>query len=213
MGEITLLEVQKRNKERVNVYLDGEYTFSLPIIEAAKLRKGQVLDEQEISELREIDSIARAVDRAVNFLSYRPRSIDEVRRNLEKKDIAESVIDLAIEQLIALGYVDDTAFARFWVENRSQFKPRGQRALRYELRQKGVNDAIISEVLGDVDDYNNAYKVAQTRIQRFKGTDIDTFRKKMGSFLQRRGFNYDTTKEVVNQIIEDSEEDFFSPEE
>lgn len=210
MSTITLLEVQKRNKERVNVFLDGEYVFSLPIIEAAKLRKGQELNEDEISELREIDSIARAVDRAVNFLSYRPRSMNEVRRNLIDKGIAEPVIDMAIERLIVLGYLDDEAFARFWVDNRNQFKPMGARALRYELRQKGVDDDIISAVLSETDDYDLAYSAAQNRMQRFKGTEIGTFRNKMGSFLQRRGFNYAIIKDVVEQLIEESGEGFFS---
>jgi regulatory protein len=118
MGTITALEIQKRNKERVNVYLDGEYAFSLALIEAAKLRKGQPLTDAEIDALRGEDDVTRAVDYAANFLSYRPRSVAEVRRNLEKKDLSEVVIEQAIDRLQQLGYVDDVAFARYWLENR-----------------------------------------------------------------------------------------------
>jgi len=78
MATITTIEIQKRNKERANIYLDGEYAFSLSLIEAAKLHKGQTLTDAEITTLREADTITRAVDQAARFLAYRPRSIEEV---------------------------------------------------------------------------------------------------------------------------------------
>ena len=85
MPVITALEVQKRNKERVNVYLDDEFAFGLNMMEAAKLRKGQTLTAEEIKVLTDEDAINQAVNRAIDFLSYRPRSTEEVRRNLIKK--------------------------------------------------------------------------------------------------------------------------------
>ncbi len=106
MGTITALEMQKRNKERVNVYLDGEYAFSLVLIEAAKLRKGQTLTDEEIVALRNTDEINRAVNHAVRFLSYRPRSIQEVRRNLAKKGFVDVTIETAIERLISMSYFE-----------------------------------------------------------------------------------------------------------
>ncbi|MCI0353322.1 MAG: hypothetical protein L0Z53_28210, partial [Acidobacteriales bacterium] len=81
MRVITALEVQKKNKERVSVYLDGEYAFSLSLVEAARLRKGQALAEDDIHALQGQDEIGKAVDRAARFLAYRPRSVQEVRRN------------------------------------------------------------------------------------------------------------------------------------
>jgi len=201
VNRVTALQVQQRNKERVNVYLDGEYAFSLALIEAAKLRKGQTLTEEDITQLRDSDAIARAVDSAARFLANRPRSVVEVRRNLSKKDTPEAVIDQAIARLETMGYLDDTAFARYWLENRNTFKPRGPMALRYELRQKGVADDIIDTVLDDgLDVEAAAYKAAQQKASRLRGLTRQQFQNKLGGFLQRRGFTYATSRDVIEQI-------------
>jgi regulatory protein len=216
MGTITALEIQKRNKERVNVYLDGEYTFSLALIEAAKLRKGQPLTDAEIDALRGEDDVTRAVDYAANFLSYRPRSVAEVRRNLEKKDLPEAVIEQAIDRLQQLGYVDDVAFARYWLENRDTFKPRGPAALRYELRQKGVAEDIIGAALESLDPVDAARRAGEAKARRLRGLTREAFRNKLGSFLQRRGFRYETTRDVIHQIIDElvaDDPDFFVEDE
>jgi regulatory protein len=211
-GTITALEVQKRNKERVNVYLDDEYAFSLEALKAASLRKGQTLTETEVDALRGEDEVARAVETAARFLAYRPRSVAEVRRNLVEKDTPDEVIDAALQRLHDMRYLDDHAFATFWVENRSQFKPLSPRALRYELRQKGVADTIISEVLSSVNPHESAYRAAESHARRLRGNSKDVFRHKLDVFLQRRGFSHQAAREVIEQLIEDLEaadEDYF----
>ena len=202
MGTVTALEVQKRNKERVNIFLDGEYAFSLSLIEAAKLRKGQPLSDDEIATLKDDDSIQRAVDHAARFLSYRPRSTSEVRQNLRKQKYTDLTIDEAIDRLETMGYLDDLAFARFWIENRDTFRPRGPRALQYELQQKGVDRAIVAAVLEGYDSNDAAYRAAEDKARRLRGLTRQEFRHKLGSFLQRRGFNYETTRDVIEELIE-----------
>lgn len=216
MGQvITTLELQKRNKERVNVYLDDEYAFSLSLVEASKLRKGQTLSDEEIALLRNDDAVIRAVDSALRFLAYRPRSTQEVRRNLTQKELNPVVIDSALDKLSQMGYLNDADFARFWVDNRTQFKPLGPRALRYELRQKGVADDLIEHVLAETEDPQAlAYRAAAERARRISRATPQDFRKKIGSFLQRRGFNYETTHTVIEQLVTElSEEGFFPQEE
>lgn len=202
MPVITRLERQKRNQERVNVYLDDEFAFGLHELDAAGLRKGQELSEADITELRHKDAINRAVDRGVQLLSYRPRSTHEIRQKLHDKDVPDAVIDAAIERLERLGYVNDREFARFWIENRTNFKPRGARALRFELRQKGVPDAIIGELLDDlVDEDEAAYSAAVPRARRFRGQTRQVFKQKVGSFLQRRGFGYSVAIRAIDRLI------------
>jgi regulatory protein len=215
-GVITALEIQKRNKERVNVYLDDEYAFSLDIMSAATLRKGQTLSQAEIEALQTQDEVSRAVDRAVRFLSYRPRSVAEIRRNLAEKQTPEAVIDQAVERLQKLGYIDDRAFAAFWVENRNTFKPISPRALRYELRQKGVADADIAAALAGLDSHDAAYRAAQGQIRRHRSKSREEFRQKISAFLMRRGFGYDTIREVVEQWIaelETQDREYFTDDE
>jgi regulatory protein len=210
---ITALEIQKRDKDRVSVYLDGEFAFGLPVVDAARLHKGQALSEQEIAHLREIDDISRALDRAVRLLARRPYSGAEIRRHLMSKQVAPPIIEEVLARLERLGYVDDRAFAQYWIENREQFGPRGPRALQYELRQKGVSESIIQAALDDLDTHVSAYRAAQTQVRRLRGLSREGFRNKLGGFLARRGFDYDVIREVANQLtieLQEEQPDFFA---
>jgi regulatory protein len=197
-GTITALKPQKKNKERVNVYLDGRYTFSLTAIEAAKLRRGQFLSDQEIEHLLERDSFQKTYDRALQFLSYRPRSEAEMRRYLQGKRVSPAIEAEVVERLTSSGLLDDQAFASYWVENRESFKPRGRHALRYELRQKGLSEETIALALEDIDEEDSAYRALINRARRIAPLDRGAFRKKLGSFLRRRGFSY----EAINAVLE-----------
>jgi regulatory protein len=198
VGTITALKVQKRNPRRVNVYLDGRYAFGLAAIEAARLRRGQVLSDEDIEELKERDSFEKAHDRALRFLSYRPRSEAEVRRYLRGKAVSPAIEEEVIEHLTRAGLLDDLAFARYWVENRESFKPRGLRMLRYELRQKGLGDETIAQALAGLDEEEGAYRVALRRGRRLAHLDQLSFRQKLSAYLLRRGFPYG----VVNPVVE-----------
>ena len=110
-GTITALRFQKRNKDRVNIYLDGQFAFGLAAIEAAHLKVGQTLSDDEIIKLRMRDDIERAYGRALDYLSYRPRSESEVCRRLREKDVADQVVAVVIGRLKRAGLVDDRAFA------------------------------------------------------------------------------------------------------
>lgn len=120
-GTITALRFQKRNKNRVNVYVDGQFAFGLAAIEAAHLRVGQTLGDGDVARLQRQDEVERAYERALNFLSYRPRSEAEVRRKLREKNVEDEVIEVVVERLTRTGLLDDREFARYWVENRLQF--------------------------------------------------------------------------------------------
>jgi len=206
-GQITSLQRQKRNRERVNVYLDGAYAFSLPEIEAVKLRREQYLSDQEIMALKTLDLRAKAYDQAVRFLAVRPRSVWEVRQKLEryrsrqKESLAEAHIDWVTEKLLAQGYLNDEEFARFWVEQRNQFKPLAPRALRYELLRKGIPENTIESVLdGAVDAESAALQAARSKARRMQRLNEEDFRKKMAAFLQRRGFSWPVVRDVLDKL-------------
>ena len=207
---VTKLEAQKRNADRVSVYLDGEFAFGLPALEAARLHTGQTLSEDEVAALREIDAVARAIDRAVRLLARRPYSRAEIRRNLESKEIAPAVIDNALARLERMGDVDDRAFALYWIENRERFRPRGPRALRYELRQKGIPESMINEVLDGLDPASSARQAAEDKARRLRGLAPEAFRERLGAFLVRRGFEYDVVREVVDQLLAERPDNFES---
>ena len=132
-GTITALKVQKRNPQRVNVYLDGEYAFGLARITAGWLSIGQVLSAEKIAQLQAEDGREVAYQQALRLLSYRPRASAEVRRNLVKHDVPAEVIEDVLARLQRAGLIDDNRFAQAWVENRSEFRPRGRRALDRQI--------------------------------------------------------------------------------
>ncbi len=208
-GAITRLAFQKHTADRVNVYLDGRFAFALPATEAARLRVGQYLDDTAIGHLQELDAGEKAYDRALRFLSYRPRSRAEVRRHLDKAGIDPALSDAALSRLAEQGYLNDAEFVRFWVENRQQFRPKGAQALRQELRQRGVAGAEIDPVLAGIDQVESAYEAGSRRAARLSAlaqADPAAFRRKLSDFLLRRGFAYEVVQEVVARLWREIQE-------
>ncbi len=188
------------------MYLDGQFAFGLPALEAARLHVGQYLSDAEITQLRSADQFQRAYDRAVRFLGFRPRSLAEVRRHLARTVDDPDLIAGVLEKLAAQGYLDDAEFARYWVENRKRFRPKGPRALRQELRQRGLSADAIAAALDAVDASHSAYNAARPRAARLADlarTDAASFRRRLGDFLARRGFDYETIQEVVTRLAEE----------
>jgi regulatory protein len=203
-GIVTGLRFQQHTADRVNVYLDGQYAFALPALEAARLRVGQSLDDAEIARLQATDSQQKAYDRAVRYLSFRPRSIAEVRRHLAENQYGAEIVEGVIARLAEAGYLNDTDFAQFWVENRQQFRPKGAAALRQELRQRGLDHETIAAALDAVDQTEAAYRAAAPRAQRLSrqaSADPALFQRKLSEFLLRRGFDRETTRKVTAQLM------------
>jgi regulatory protein len=201
MRRITAIHAQKKNPNRLNIHLDGEFAFGLSRIVAAWLSVGQELSDDKITSLLAEDGREEAFQQAMLFLSYRPRSSDEVRKNLRKHEVPEQVIDETMERLTRAGLINDQAFANTWVENRSAFRPRGKRALALELKQKGLPDEVIRATLDeDIDENALALQAAQKYSRRLDHLDWDSFRRKLIAFLARRGFSYSVSAPVVAQV-------------
>jgi regulatory protein len=198
-GTITALRVQKRNKNRVNVYLDERYSFSLADHLAVPLRRGQFLSDEEIARLRAEDEYHQVYKRAVRLIDHRPRSIAEVRRRVERQGVAPDLVEKVIEQLTAVGLLDDAEFARLWVENRETFRPRSHQMLRYELRQKGLDEKTIAQALEQVDEEQSAHRLALGRGRRLSHLDWSAFRQKLTGYLARRGYPYDIIRRAVRE--------------
>lgn len=198
-GKVTALKYQKKNRNRVSVFLDGRFAFGLPDIVAAQLTTGQQLSDADILRLQREGSAEAAYSRSLDYLSYRPRSRAEVETYLEKRGFSEDDIEAVAARLERAGLLDDEAFARYWVENREQFRPRGLRALRYELRKKGVSDRIIERAVAEVDVSDSAYRSATKKARQLGDADQQTFCRKLIEYLARRGFDYEVAREVTDR--------------
>jgi regulatory protein len=200
---ITALKLQKRNHQRVNVYLDGEYAFGLARIVAAWLSIGTDLSEEKIAQLQAEDQREMAYQRALNLLNFRPRTEVEIRQNLHRHNIEEEIIQYVLQRLKDNGLVNDAGFAQIWVDNRAEIRPRSRRALAFELRQRGVDSAIIEQTLDKVDDSEMAYQAAQRQAQKIKIYEWREFRLKMLRYLAQRGFAYEVSAEAARRIWEE----------
>lgn len=197
---VTALVAQKRNRDRANVFLDGEYAFSLSNVLAAELRVGQELSPEEIRTLRERDAVERAFSRSLNYLSYRPRSEEEMSRYLRDKGVDDAAAEQVLSRLRRSGLLDDEAFARFWVDNREAHRPRSRWALGVELRRKGVPSEAIDSAVSSVDEDASAMRVARKALHRYAHLDRDIFYRRLLGRLQRRGFGYATARKVVDTL-------------
>jgi regulatory protein len=206
-GKITAIKVQKKNPNRVNVYLDDVYAFGLSRIVAAWLQIGQELSEEKIAQLQADDTQEMAYQQALKFLNFRQRSQAEVERNLKDHQFPEAVIALVIERLSVNGLLNDDRFAQTWVENRSEFRPRGKKLLRLELRQHGLEHDAIEAAVQNIDESELVYQAGSKQAKKLRGLDWHQFRQKMYGFLARRGFDYELISPVVERIWHETRSD------
>ncbi|MEW5989020.1 MAG: RecX family transcriptional regulator [Chloroflexota bacterium] len=203
MGIITAITPQQKAKNRVNVYVDGQFAAGLSNETAANLRVGQVVTAGQIAELVSGDTFVKARHKAMQLIGRRPRSQAEIRRSLRRQEFDEAVIDQVIAHLGESKLLDDEGFGRYWVEQRETFKPRSHLALRQELQQKGLNREEIEAALAGVDESEMAYRAAVHQASRLSHLPQDELRLKLATFLQRRGFHYTTIRETIERILEE----------
>jgi regulatory protein len=207
---ITALDQQVHNPERVSLSIDGKFLLgiSAELMLKLGLHIGQELSTADLDQIQNEEARQQATDLAINYLSFRPRSQVEVRRHLRKKEVAPEIIESVLERLKNLEYVNDRAFASFWVENREQFNPRGSQGLRNELRMKGIEREIVEEVVSDENDADLALRAAERKAALLLQTpamNYNTFRSRLGGFLQRRGFSYEVVARTVRTLWQEQD--------
>lgn len=216
MGEITALETQKksasRRTKRVNLFVDGKFVVGLDLGTALKekLEVGRKLSEEEIKHLIETSDRQKILDKVFNFLSFRPRSQKEARDFLAKKKVDTEEIAGILKYLGERKYLNDEEFARWWIEQRMAFRPSGWHLLKMELRQKGVAEEIIEGIrnlpAGEAGNEAGimgkepARKVAEKKWKVLGRLPPQEAREKLAAALARRGFDWDTIKEVIDEI-------------
>jgi regulatory protein len=199
MAIITRLQIQKNNQDRVNVFLDGEYAFAVSLTRAQTLEKGRELSVQEVEALRAEGDVDLAYQRSLRYLARRPRSRQEMVDYLTRKGYDEVTVETTIARLEERSYVDDDAFAAYWVDQRNRFRPRGAQALRHELRQKGVAREVIEDAVESQDDDAAAWAALAPKLSRGFGSERQEFLQKAMAYLARRGFRYEAARRAAER--------------
>jgi len=206
MRKITALRIGKGRK-RVNIFLEGKFAFSVEadVVVKENLRVGQELSTSQIEALARCNHFHRCLNAAAHYLSYRPRSEFELREKLKQRGFDNNSVEPVIINLKEQGLVDDMAFAQFWKDNRESFSPRSQWLTKLELRRKGVANDIIDQVVDSVDDADSAYRAALSKARSLPLSDYESFRRRLGEYLKRRGFSYPVINQIVERIWQEQE--------
>jgi regulatory protein len=202
MRKVTALREGKGREKRVKLYLDGQPALNLQAEVAARegLEVGQELSAGELEELARADRVFRCLTAAYRYLGYRPRSESEVKTRLKQRGFESDVVDVVLTRLKEQGLVDDAAFAQFWRENREAFSPRSRWLTGRELRQKGIESEVIDQAVGDLDESDGAYRAALAKAGHWPLLDYQSFRRRLGDYLRRRGFGYGVIVRTVERI-------------
>ena len=208
MKRITAIRAGKGRRKRVNIFLDGRFAFSLEAEVAIRedLKVGQELSASQIGALARSDQFHRSLNAAAHYLGYRPRSEFELRQKLHQHGFDGDSVEAVIAKFKEQGLVDDMAFAQFWKDNRESFSPRSQRLTRLELRRKGVADDVIAQVVDAIDDGESAYRAALSKARSLPLSDYQSFRRRLGEYLKRRGFGYGVISHTVERVWQEQGE-------
>ena len=205
---ITDLRQGVKNPDRVNVFVNNRFSFSLDISQVVDLgvKKGLVITPEQLEEFKKASEFGKLYQRALEWVLMRPHSKKETRDYLYKKvhdrKLDKSYIDLIIERLESKGYINDRKFAEYYAENRFVKKGVSRRRLEMELMKKGVSSDITSEVLseGGRDEKEEILKMISRKRSKY---DTD---EKLISYLCRQGFPYSLVREVVESSSMSAEE-------
>ncbi len=217
MKKITLLERQKKNPQRYNIYLDGEFAFGADedTVVNFRLLKGKEISDEELEKILFETEIGKLMERMYGLFSRRQRTEREVReymRNLSFKrklkdleEISAVIIDKVVDRLKSKSLLNDSQFATEWLLARQSSKKKGAIAIRSELMQKGVSKEIIDQLMNDNITEENEQKLAiqalEKKLRSFRLLDKKDFTQKALQFLIRKGFTYETAKDVVEECI------------
>lgn len=198
---ITAIEHQPR-KRRYEVRIDHglTVTLSVEVFATANLRAGQEITPERIAALEQMQARHSAMASAMRLLAYRQRSEKEMRTALQRCGVKPELLAETMARLREVRLLDDGEFARSYVDQRDRTSPRGRRLLHAELRSKGVTPQTADGPLAEVDESDAAYRAAAKRARTLSALPFPDFQRRLGDFLLRRGFGYDTSRETVKRL-------------
>lgn len=212
MQKITDIQPQKRNKSRVNVYVDGEYVLALELLTVMKLglKIGTEVTETQLAEAALDTEQSVALERAMNYIARGRKTSFQLRKYITDKEYAPAVVNYVMDKMKYYGYIDDKAYAQAYVEQNSQSK--GARRVKQELIQRGIKLSEAEEVSEQERDFSldNATRLAE-RYMRGKDCDIKTI-VKLQRYLVSRGYDFDIVNSVVraykDKLAVDEQDDY-----
>lgn len=210
MDIITKIEIGKRNKERVNIYIDDEFAFSLSaeIVYKENLAPKQVIEVEKLTRLAREDEFMKCKSSALKIVERSYRTEKEIFNKLITKEYSKESINRTIEFLREYNLINDRNYVKMYVKDK--LKSQGKNKIKYNLKRKGISDELIIEELSKIDDEdskNGAIILAQKKYNELKRRESDQYKlsQKLYRFLISKGYNYDLASDVMKEVIKKDE--------
>ena len=207
MPTITRIAEQRRRANRRNIFLDGKFAMgvNLNVVAKFRLREGMTLSTEQVRELEQGEVRQECFDKAIEYLSRRLHSRRELKQKLLRREYGEGVVESVLDDLQRLGYVDDARFAQTKALAAAQHKGHGRRRAMMELIKSGIRGPTLEKALQDVyaerDDVAMARQIALKQAARLRRLDPMVARRRLAGGLQRRGFDYETIRPVIEETL------------
>lgn len=204
--KITDVSIQKKNEMRVSVFVDGEYMFSLDAADAALrgIKPGRELSQKEIKNLIMDAEYTKARDYAMSVLSRKAISSKALGDKLSEKGYADMVIPEVIRELEELGYIDDRAYAKMYMEYCTE-KLWGSRKIDFEMKNKGIPSDIIDELLSEYSEKDMTEAMSELIIAKYSCDDISNIKtkSKITRYFASRGFDFSKIDAAIKRAAEE----------
>ena len=205
MSVITKIEVQKKNQERVNIYVDEKFFMAIykELVFTFNLKKGDNIEEDNLRQILKDEMFLKGKNKALNILSKSSQSERKIREKLVE-DFEEDVINRVIEFLKKYNFINDDELASKIVNTNVNLNKYGKNKIKQNLYNKGIEKSAIDEAISNIDqdaEYENALYLAEKRYARVKNEDPKKAYSKIANHLAYKGFNYDIIKRVLNKVL------------
>ena len=202
MPEVTLLKPQKNGK-RVNVYLDGVFSFGIDLdnLVLSHIKIGTILTDEEVEKIVRKAEFQKTLDKLLKFAMLRPRSEKEINDYLKRKKVHESMWKDLFEKLQHFELLDDAKFAKWWVDQRLAFKKISAKVLKLELFKKGIDKEIVNNILEEtpIDEEKMARELLDRRAYKWEGLDERTAKQKKFQYLAGKGFDFEVVEKILSE--------------
>ena len=202
--KITSVEKNRKNKDKLSVYIDNQYCFTIPEEDFLRLNlyEKSEISQDEVAYIRSEVLFREAKSVAVKFLSMRLRSEGEVRKKLEDEGFDNTVIDQAIEELQSVGYINDKIYVQKYLYDRSKLKPKSKKLLKLELQSRGIREEIIDSILDewDLDEELVAEGLVRKKFGKYD-LQHEKIMRRVYMFLKHRGFSYELANRIIQKMI------------
>ena len=204
--KITHIDYHEKRPGKADIFLDGKKAFSMNAFDAALLERGSIMDPAEVKKRAMADEKQRCWASALRLLGVRPQSRMELKRRLLQKNFSTEATAQALTRAEETGYINDATFAKDWIASRMRNQPKGRYMLRQELKQKGIDEAIIEALLmEEIDEVGAALTLIRKKAWKWEKLEPRIVKQKAFAFLAGKGFSFDVSAEAMDRFLSDSE--------